>query len=648
MRSHLESWARYLLHAATLEEKLISLPRFMEAFAQAPILPDSLPLFPSRPGELRKRGKVPFPKISTLHRAEQRGAVFHFFANHELLALELMALQILRFPGAPIDFINGLAATIEEEQAHLKSYINQMNLYGVSFGDLPLNDFFWRVMSRAESPAHFMAQMSLTFEQANLDYCKYYQSLFQLVGDEPAGALLEKVYEDEIGHVKHGLKWFRQWCPIPSPDHEWREYCKLLPSQLSPSRAKGIVFDFVSRERVGFSREYIESLEHYEEHVSQPTRVFHFNPNDEWSVLQSSSGFSSKGIHAMEHFMMYLCEDPRDCVLVHQRPEMNWLKKMRDRGFCIPQFITTMPQKKIQYLPWSRKRAHDELSSKSWSLKFYRDWLHLNPSLQEAWSPLEDLGDSQDSIEKIELCIPALLEKGAVLLKSPFGASGLGLHKITSFQEYEKKKSQGVVHRILREQRHILVQPYLNRLADVSIQLDVLEDAIIFHPARQFFVSKNFQYQGTRLGGIQFETNSDLQKYFYAILPTWKKCLADLAAALRKEGYRGPMGVDAFLYEKEGKYRFKAISEINLRMTMGRIALGLEKHCDLSKPAFWVIFNDKKKEKLSSLQSVGNWKNNRYLLQKGFFETSDLSKKAVFYSGLIIDEAETAQALFTN
>ena len=59
---------------------------------------------PGRPQELQFKGSVSRGHFPGAHRVEDerdRGRLLHFFANHELLATELMALVLLRFPAAP-------------------------------------------------------------------------------------------------------------------------------------------------------------------------------------------------------------------------------------------------------------------------------------------------------------------------------------------------------------------------------------------------------------------------------------------------------------------------------------------------------------------------------------------------------------------
>src|SRR5690242_15839850 len=125
--------------------------------------------------------------------------------------MELMALVLLRFPEAPFQFRLGLARIIQEEQSHLRLYLSRMKELGVQFGDLPVSDYFWNAMKGLKSPLEFVVQMSLTFEQANLDFSLFFMNAIKKVGDEKTAAVLDRVFREEIGHVKHGLIWFNRW-----------------------------------------------------------------------------------------------------------------------------------------------------------------------------------------------------------------------------------------------------------------------------------------------------------------------------------------------------------------------------------------------------------------------------------------------------
>jgi hypothetical protein len=101
--------AERVLFAETLEEKLRVGPAAVadDAPGRAITLPDG----PGRPPELRVRGdgvRVDFPGVHRLDDDRERGVMLHFLANHELLAAELMALVLLRFPDAPKEYRAGV------------------------------------------------------------------------------------------------------------------------------------------------------------------------------------------------------------------------------------------------------------------------------------------------------------------------------------------------------------------------------------------------------------------------------------------------------------------------------------------------------------------------------------------------------------
>src|SRR5215472_16539095 len=195
----LRDFAERVLFATTLEEKLQSPADVTDDFPGSPLL---TPSTPNRPAELRFKpqgsGKADFPGVHRLEREQERGRLLHMFANHELLATELMALALLRFPDAPASFRRGLWQTLRDEQAHTRLYIERMRACGIHFGELAVSGYFWRVVSNMESPLDYVTRLSLTFEQANLDFCRHFAGEFQTIGDGETAKILDRIYRDEI------------------------------------------------------------------------------------------------------------------------------------------------------------------------------------------------------------------------------------------------------------------------------------------------------------------------------------------------------------------------------------------------------------------------------------------------------------------
>jgi uncharacterized ferritin-like protein (DUF455 family) len=246
----LRDFAEQILFATTLEEKL-RCPKIITDERPGSAL--ATPEAPGRPAELRFKlqgsGKGEFPGVHRLEEERERGRLLHFFANHELLATELMALVLLRFPEAPAAFRRGVFQTLKDEQIHTRLYIERMRQCGIHFGELPVSGYFWRAISGMENPMDYVAGLSLTFEQANLDFARHFARGFAAIGDTGSAELLERIYRDEIGHVAYGLKWFRRW---KNPNEsDWEAFCRELKFPLSPQRAKGITLNVEGPPRRG-------------------------------------------------------------------------------------------------------------------------------------------------------------------------------------------------------------------------------------------------------------------------------------------------------------------------------------------------------------------------------------------------------------
>src|ERR1700744_5835169 len=189
----LRQFAEQVLFATSLEEKLQP-PVNITDEQPGPAL--ITPAAPGRPASLEFKvtgaARDNFPGAKNLERPRERGQLLHFFANHELLATELMALVLLKFPEAPAAFRKGVLQTLKDEQEHTRLYIERMATCGIHFGELPVSGYFWRCVSPMENPIDYVASLCLTFEQANLDFARHFAKGFGQVGDVDTAKLLEK------------------------------------------------------------------------------------------------------------------------------------------------------------------------------------------------------------------------------------------------------------------------------------------------------------------------------------------------------------------------------------------------------------------------------------------------------------------------
>ena len=226
----------------------------------------TLPVLPGRSGKIIfSEEKLKFPKMSRLHEKEKKAMAIHSFANHELLAIEMMASALLIYPHnneVDLRFKRGIYTALKEEQKHLSLYIKRLNQLGFEFGDFPLNDFFWRQMEKLKTPEQYASVMALTFEAANLDFASFYANVFRKMGDVETASILDTVLEDEIGHVAFGAHWMKKWRGDKSL---WEYYLSSLPWPLTPARSKGIGFDPLLHQRAINDEKFILQLSSFDD-----------------------------------------------------------------------------------------------------------------------------------------------------------------------------------------------------------------------------------------------------------------------------------------------------------------------------------------------------------------------------------------------
>jgi uncharacterized ferritin-like protein (DUF455 family) len=254
----LRTFARTVLETEDLDFKLAPPPAELADDDPGPAVRAA---GPGRPPHLRiaPGGSVDAPSVEGLHDPAQRPRILHALANHELQAAELFAWALLAFPGAPKEFRRGLLKVLQDEQRHTRMYIARLEESGARFGDFPVSGYFWKKVDTITSPLRFICAMSLTFENANLDYTVDSAEAARRAGDAKTAAVIDRVHLDEIEHVRFGWTWLQVF--KGEDESAWDVFRSNLTWPLRPLRARGTNFHRKGREAAGLDPDFIRNLE---------------------------------------------------------------------------------------------------------------------------------------------------------------------------------------------------------------------------------------------------------------------------------------------------------------------------------------------------------------------------------------------------
>ena len=268
-----------ILESPRLEDKLTPPPKNLEDSLNNSVI------LPSKPNREKKiafsDNKCKIPRLEHLNLASNRALALHHFANHELMALEIFAWAILKFQNISSKIRRDLFKTLREEQLHLQMYIDRIHELGMEFGDRPLNYIFWKFTPMMNSFEKFSTIMSISLEGANLDFATLYSKIFEIHGDTKSAFIMEKVFKDELAHVKRGLNAISIEA---GKELDWISYINILPHPFTPRRAKGFFYFPDTRRRVGFSEDFINNLGKYRDEFSNRKKEIIPKELENWGI----------------------------------------------------------------------------------------------------------------------------------------------------------------------------------------------------------------------------------------------------------------------------------------------------------------------------------------------------------------------------
>ena len=171
----------------------------------------------------------------------------------------------------------------------------------------------------------------------------------------------------------------------------------------------------------------------------------------------------------------------------------------------------------------------------------------------------------------------ALSYNRRIVVKAPWSSSGRGIRFIEGeADDYQKRWIENVVAR----QGCVEIEPYCNKVKDFAMEFESDGEGHVRYLGLSLFHTANGAYTGNILA-TEEEKREMMGRYLpTALLDTVQQRICERMGERYKGKYRGPFGIDMMIVASEtGGFLLHPCVEINLRRTMGHVALELARQC---------------------------------------------------------------------
>lgn len=227
----------------------------------SPKIADEDVMFAGRPKRplLVSPSRVPRRNMSSV---EGYAAMLHAICHIEFNAINLALDAAYRFRGLPEKFTQDWLQVAVEEAEHFSLMRERLQSIHYDYGDFEAHNHLWDIAYQtAFDPLLRMALVPRVLEARGLDVTPAIREKVFQHGDEETCQVLDKIYDDEVGHVRIGNYWYQYLCqqrglnPI--------EVFKGLLKKHNMFLFRGYV-NIEAREQAGFSAFELAMLQEFE------------------------------------------------------------------------------------------------------------------------------------------------------------------------------------------------------------------------------------------------------------------------------------------------------------------------------------------------------------------------------------------------
>lgn len=187
-----------------------------------------------------------------------RLTLVHAIAHIEFNAINLALDAVYRFQDMPQQYYLDWCRVAAEEALHFTLLSSYLESHGMSYGDLAAHNGLWEMAVKTDFDVLVrMALVPRVLEARGLDVTPTMIEKLKAIGDTELVEILEKIFIDEIGHVKIGTYWFNTICEQRQLDSQ-KTFLQLIEQHMQG--AKFGPFEKEARLKAGFTAEEMQSL----------------------------------------------------------------------------------------------------------------------------------------------------------------------------------------------------------------------------------------------------------------------------------------------------------------------------------------------------------------------------------------------------
>ena len=186
-----------------------------------------------------------------------------------------------------------------------------------------------------------------------------------------------------------------------------------------------------------------------------------------------------------------------------------------------------------------------------------------------------------------------------VVVKAPWSSSGRGVRFIAdSIDDYQEHW----INNVIKKQGCVMVEPYYNKVKDFGMEFESDGEGKVNYLGLSLFQTRNGAYTGNVLAP-EDEKQQMLSRYVSTdLLSAVRDKVCQYTGEILKGKYQGPFGVDMMIVRGEvcgvksderGACVLHPCVEINLRRTMGHVALSIPPFTDGFKRVMQIELTDK-------------------------------------------------------